>query len=300
MPQAERQRQSRRERGTRVSSYRINRLFDGTSGRALDVAVDHGFFGEPAFLTGITDIARTVDVLVAAAPDAVQLSVGQARHLQSRPGRDKPALVLRSDVANVYGPDLPGSLYSIPVERAAETACALDAVCLVVNVFDMPGQPDLRRQCVENVVRLKAACEPLGMPLMVEPLVMKADNAGGAYLVDGDVQRITALVRQAVELGADLIKADPTDDPLDYHRVIEVAGGVPVLVRGGGRVPDRELLERTAQVLEQGARGIVYGRNIIQHHDPAGITRALMAVLHRGAAVDEALALVDPAPAARS
>jgi DhnA family fructose-bisphosphate aldolase class Ia len=275
-----------------MSSYRMNRLFDGTSGRCLDVAVDHGFFGEPAFLTGITDIARTVDVLVEAAPDAVQLTVGQARHLQSRPGRDKPALVLRSDVANVYGSELPSSLYSLLIERAAETAARLDAVCVVVNVFDMPGQPELRRQCLANVVRLKAECEPLGMPLMVEPLVMKADNAGGAYLVDGDVSRIAALVRQAVELGADLVKADPTDDPADYGRVIEVAGGVPVLVRGGGRVADRELLQRTADVLAQGARGIVYGRNIIQHHDPAGITRALMAVLHRGATVEEALELV--------
>jgi DhnA family fructose-bisphosphate aldolase class Ia len=35
--------------------------------------------------------------------------------------------------------------------------------------------------------------------------------------------------------------------------------------------------------MQQGARGIVYGRNIIQHPDPAGITRALMAVVHDGA-----------------
>lgn len=279
-----------------MAVYRINRLFDGTSGRCLDVAVDHGFFGEPAFLTGIADMVRTVDVLCDAAPDAIQLTVGQARHLQSRPGRDKPALVLRSDVANVYGPELPSELFSLTIERAAEVAVRLDAVCLVVNVFDIPGQPGLRRQCLANVVRLRAECEPLGMPLMVEPLVMKAGNLGGAYQVDGDVQRITALVRQAVELGADLVKADPTDDPLDYHRVVEVAGGVPVLVRGGGRVPDRELLQRTADVLAQGARGIVYGRNIIQHHDPAGITRALMAVLHQGSDVDTALALVAAAP----
>lgn len=273
-------------------TYRLNRLFNGVSGRCLDVAVDHGFFGEPAFLTGIADMARTVDVLCEAAPDAVQLTVGQAHHLQARPGRDKPALVLRSDVANVYGPELPASLFSMPIEAAAETAVRLDAVCLVVNVFDLPGQPELRRQCLQNVVRLRAACEPLGMPLMVEPLAMKANNAGGAYLVDGDVARISALVRQAVELGADLIKADPTDDAREYHRVIEVAGEVPVLVRGGGRVPDRELLQRTTDVLEQGAVGIVYGRNVIQHHDPGGITRALMAVLHADATVAQALALV--------
>jgi DhnA family fructose-bisphosphate aldolase class Ia len=42
-------------------------------------------------------------------------------------------------------------------------------------------------------------------------------------------------------------------------------------------------------VLEQGAAGVVYGRNIIQHDKPAGITRAIMAILHEEASVDEAL-----------
>jgi len=65
---------------------------------------------------------------------------------------------------------------------------------------------------------------------------------------------------------------------------------VPLLVRGGGRVGDREILERTHAVLEQGAAGIVYGRNVIQHADPAAMTRALMAVVHEGAAPAEAVA----------
>ena len=78
-------------------------LFNPRSGRALDVAVDHGFFGEPSFLTGIEDMREVVETLVRANPDAVQLTLGQARHLQSIPGKDKPALVLRTDVANVYG-----------------------------------------------------------------------------------------------------------------------------------------------------------------------------------------------------
>jgi DhnA family fructose-bisphosphate aldolase class Ia len=65
---------------------------------------------------------------------------------------------------------------------------------------------------------------------------------------------------------------------------------VPLLVRGGGRVSDREILERTHVVLEQGAAGIVYGRNVIQHADPAGMTRALMAVVHEGATPEQALA----------
>ena len=46
-------------------------------------------------------------------------------------------------------------------------------------------------------------------------------------------------------------------------------------------------------MLEQGAAGIVYGRNVIQHDDPAGMTRALMAVVHEGATPGEALAALE-------
>jgi class I fructose-bisphosphate aldolase len=121
--------------------------------------------------------------------------------------------------------------------------------------------------------------------------VMKDATAGG-YTSDGTTAKIVPLVRQAVELGADVIKADPTDDTDDYHQVVQAAGHAPVLVRGGGRVDDDELLRRTAAVLEQGAAGIVYGRNVIQHPDPAGLTRALMAMLHEGADVDAARAML--------
>jgi fructose-bisphosphate aldolase, class I len=253
---------------------RLNRLF-AADGRCFDVAVDHGFFNEGAFLSGIEDLAAAVGTLIAAGPDAIQLSPGQAHHLQDVPGPRKPALVMRTDVANVYASELPRALYSEVVEDAVGAALRLDAACVVVNLLLLPDQPDLHQQCVRNVGALKAACAPVGMPLMVEPLAMK-----DGYGVDGDVEKIVPLVRQAVELGADVIKADPTDDLADYHRVVQAAGGAPVLVRGGGRVSDEEVLARTQALMEQGAAGIVYGRNVIQHPDPAGMTRALMAVVH--------------------
>lgn len=275
-----------------MTLYRLNRLFHPGSGRALDVAVDHGFFGEASFLTGIEDMPSVVDTLVAVAPDAIQLTIGQARLLQRHPGKAKPALVLRSDVANVYGRPLDPHLFSRHVPHAIEEAVRLDAVAVCANLMHLPGRPEIREACIASILELRREATRYGMPLMVEPLVMRGEDAEG-YSVDGDTDRIRTLVRQAVELGADLVKADPTDDVEDYHRVVEVAGDVPVLVRGGGRVDDRTLLERTAAVLEQGARGIVYGRNIIQHPDPAGITAALLSVLHDGATPEAALAALE-------
>lgn len=274
-----------------MSDYRLNRLFNPLSGRCLDVAVDHGLFGEPSFLTGIENMADVIRTLVEAAPDAIQLTVGQAPLLQSIPGKDKPALVLRTDVANVYGNPLDRSLFSRHFPDAVEQAVRLDAACVVANLLQLPDRPEVREACITTIMELRRECTRFGMPLMVEPLVM-ADNSTGGYMVDGDTTKIVALVRQARELGADLIKADPTSNVEDYHLVIQAAGDLPLLVRGGGKVSDLELLQRTEQVLKQGARGLVYGRNIIQHPDPSGITRALMAMLHDGAAAEDAIQLI--------
>lgn len=272
-------------------AYRMRRLFNPDSGRCLDIAIDHGFFGERAFLAGIENLAAAVDTLAAAGPDAIQLTPGQARLLQTQGGRDRPALVLRTDIANVYGSPLPDHMFDLTIPDAALAGVRLDAACVVVNLFDLPGRPQVREACIRAVLAVKQDCERYGMPLMVEPLVMK-ETPAGSYGVNGDLEKILPLVRQAVELGADIIKADPTDDPSQYHQVIRIAGDIPVLVRGGGKAPEAELLQRTQALLEQGIAGLVYGRNIIQHDNPVGMTRALMAMLHDNADAAAALTIL--------
>lgn len=276
-----------------MKQYRLNRLFNAKSGRCFDVAVDHGFFNQPGFLQGIEDMRVVIKTLVDAAPDAIQLTLGQARHLQEVPGRFKPSLVLRTDVANIYGKVLPESRFSLMIEETMLQAVRYDAACVCVNLFQIPGAPEVHEQCVENILRLKPQADYYGMPMMIEPLVFQENSVAGGYMVNGDETAITYLVRQAVELGADIVKADPTDDVNVYHKVIAAASGIPILVRGGGRVSDREILERTQGLLQQGAAGIVYGRNVIQHPNPKGITQALMAMVHDNASVDEALKLVN-------
>jgi DhnA family fructose-bisphosphate aldolase class Ia len=195
-----------------MTAYRLNRLFNAKSRRCFDVAIDHGFFNEYGFLAGIENIAQAVATVASAGPDAIQLTVGQAEYLQQMPGRLKPSLVLRIDVANVYGKQLPRRLYSRTIANPVEQALRLDAACMCVNLFQIPNEPEVGEQCVENILRLKPDCERYGMPLMIEPLVFQANEKAGGYMVDGDEKKIIPLVRQAAELGADVIKADPTDN----------------------------------------------------------------------------------------
>jgi len=273
------------------SKPRQNRMFSA-QGKCFDVAIDHGFFNEYSFLAGIENMKKAIETVVEAGPDCIQLSLGQARLLQEIPGKQKPGLVLRTDAANIYGNVLPRFLFSELIDQAIEQAVRMDAVAVCVNLLLLPNQPELHHQCVRNVTLLKTASEKYGMPLMVEPLVMLPNDEKGGYMVDGDLRKIMPLVRQAVELGADIIKADPCDDVTEYHRVIEVASGIPVLVRGGGRASDEEIVTRTVELMNQGASGIVYGRNVIQHPNPGGMTSALMAIVHEGASAEQALSIL--------
>jgi class I fructose-bisphosphate aldolase len=266
---------------------RMNRLF--THGRCLDVAIDHGVCNEPSFMVGLEDMGSVVDQLLAARPDAIQMNYGQADLLQARPEKDKPALVMRIDMGNPYNAQRHRVMWSMlqnhdePIIGALE----MDAAAVVVNLFMLPDEPELFRQCVENISRVRAACHRYGMPLMIEPLVMLPNNVRGGYQVDGDATKIVTLVRLAAEMGADIIKADPTDNPEDFHRVIEAAR-VPVLVRGGGKDDLRAVLTKSSALLRQGAKGLVYGRNIYQHANPKAVVAALMAMIHRAADGDEA------------
>jgi DhnA family fructose-bisphosphate aldolase class Ia len=273
--------------------HRLNR-FLAADGRCLDVAIDHGVFNEVSFLDGLEDMPAVVRSLVEAGPDAIQMNIGQADILQSIPGPRKPALVLRTDVGNLYNSTTHAVMYDQLVHWDEPIIGALkaDAAAVVCNLLLMPGQPDLHRQTVLNAARLRAVCDRYGMPLMIEPLVLQANEAKGGYQVDGNKKLIVPLVRQARELGADVIKADPTDHAEDYHEVVQAAR-CPVLVRGGGKKPIETVFAEAHSYLQQGAHGLVYGRNIYQHPNPARIVAAFMAMIHNGASVSDAVAIYE-------
>lgn len=270
-----------------TKKVRMNRLFG--NGKCLDVAIDHGVCNEPSFLGGLEDVPAVVSQLVDAGPDAIQMNYGQSDILQNIDGKNKPALVMRIDMGNPYNKERHRVMWS-QLQNSDEPiigALQMDAAAVVVNLFMLPDEPDLFRECVDNISRVRADCEKYGMPLMIEPLVMQPNSERGGYLVDGDTEKVVTLTRLAREMGADIIKADPTDIAEDFYKVIEAAR-CPVLVRGGGKEDLRAVFAKSYKLMQQGAKGMVYGRNIYQHDNPKKVVAGLMAMIHDDATDAEA------------
>ena len=68
---------------------------------------------------------------------------------------------------------------------------------------------------------------------------------------------------------------------------------VPVLIAGGPKMnSDDEIFRMVAGALQAGARGASIGRNVFQHKTPERMVQALCAMVHNGASVEEAKAIL--------
>ena len=131
-------------------------------------------------------------------------------------------------------------------------------------------------------------CEEWGMPL-----VAMMYTRGEKIEDEHDVSVVKHAARVAAEIGADIIKCDYTGSAETFREVVEGCDPVKVVIAGGAKLgEDRALLEMVAGSLEAGGAGVSIGRNAFQHENPEAITRAIVALVHEGKLVDEAMELL--------
>ena len=95
-----------------------------------------------------------------------------------------------------------------------------------------------------------------------------------------------------VELGADIVKVPYTGDMESFSDVVSSCC-VPVVIAGGERMDStRDVLQMVHDAIKAGGAGISMGRNVFQHPNRIQLVRALRAIVHENATVEEALAIV--------
>ena len=85
--------------------------------------------------------------------------------------------------------------------------------------------------------------------------------------------------RIALELGADIVKMKYNHNQDDLRWIIKSAGKTKVVIAGGSKLSDEELLKEVKEESECGTYGLAIGRNIWQRENPYGIIEKLKEII---------------------
>jgi DhnA family fructose-bisphosphate aldolase class Ia len=245
---------------------RLQRLKNPASGRILTVAVDHA----PSYgvLPGLEAIQQVVDRVAGAGPDALLLMKGTAARCFG-PHAGRVALILKSSTLSPYHSQ--HDVWVSPVEDALRLGA--DAIAMALTV----GSPH-QAALLDNLAALVRQAEGVGLPVVVHAY------PNGELVPPDEVytaERVGYASRLAMELGVDIVKTFYTGSAESFARVVEMAAPALVVAAGGPRLEtDADVLRMARAVVQAGAAGLTFGRNIWQSDDPAGLIEALKGILH--------------------
>ena len=115
---------------------------------------------------------------------------------------------------------------------------------------------------------------------------------GDKVLAENDEQYVKIAARVASEMGADMVKVSFTGSVESFARVVE-GSSIPVLIAGGEKAKNtRDVLTNVKMAIDAGGKGVSMGRNVFQHENPSLLLQAVSKIVHEGASVNEALAML--------
>ncbi len=260
-------------------AMRLKRVID-PDGVSVICALDHGMTS-PTFLEPLADIAMRTREAVAGGSNVIMMSKGMIRIAQDAFAPTTSLALLLSASAGPGG-DRPEIVQIADVEEAL--VLGADAVVLFTALGGdtEPGMVDI----LSTVGR---ECAALGMPFIAEAEFPTTYATVEALKDQYGFEYLRRNVRLCAELGADIVKTNWPGDQDSFGRCVEAASGVPVVLAGGSRLEDAELLHRMGQAMEAGAIGCSVGRNIFMHPRPQAITRALSRVIRERWSAQKAL-----------
>ena len=257
---------------------RLNRIFSGPSGRVVTVAIDHPIAFSYDINAHLHHIRDLLPRIVEGQPDAVTMMKGAADHAWG-PFAGRVPLIVQT---TCFTPAIPNRDHQIGfVEDALRLGA--DAIAMTITVGT-----EHQGDGVAMLGRLVRDAAPVGLPVVAH-IYPKGERVpeGGRYTAPWSQYA----ARVGAEVGVDVVKTDYTGSAESFRQVVE-ACPVPVVAAGGQRLDSlRDVLEMAQAVVEAGGAGLTVGRNVWESPDVAGTIRALKAVVHEGASVDDALGL---------
>jgi class I fructose-bisphosphate aldolase len=249
----------------------------------IDQGLEHGpidFFPNPDSL----DPEYEYKLALEGNFSAIALHIGLASKFMSKYAGRVPVILKINGKTNI-----PSDAQAFsPLTATVEDAVRLGADAVGYTLYT--GSPAQDRD-IAQAMQVRADCDRYGMPLIVwsYPRGEAIGKKGGK----DSLYAVEYAARVAQEIGADIVKVNypvagekDKEAPSPYNtlsltadqmfeRVVKAAGRTMVMVSGGEKMSDEDLLKKVRTTMGSGATGIIFGRNLWQrkHDDALAITR---------------------------
>lgn len=248
---------------------RLSRVL-GKDGKCFFMPIDHGYFQGPTRC--LEKPAETIKPLMPFC-DALFVTRGVLRSVIDAAG-SKPIILRVSGGTSMAGKDLANEGLTTSIDEIIR----LNAQAVGVSIF-IGSQYE--KQTLLNLSSLVNQCEQYGIPVM-------AVTAVGKELEKRDARYLGLCCRIAAELGAKIVKTYWCED---FDKVVNGCP-VPVVMAGGPKCKnEREVFEFVHDGMQKGSIGINLGRNVWQNPHPVAVAKALAAIIHQSASVDDAVSI---------
>jgi len=236
-------------------------------GKTLIVPMDHGVSRPVEGIQRIDSMLEAIDGLA----DAVVLHKGIVKNSRYVAEMETGLIVHLSGSTHYKANE---KVIVCSVENAIRLGA--DAVSVHVNIGS-----ETEGEQLKDLGAVSEICDSYGMPL----LAMIYPRGNG---VEVNTESVKHAVRLGYELGADIVKTAYTGSTESFAEVLEYAN-IPVVVAGGAKKSEVELIRDIRDAILAGAAGVAIGRNVFQSANPALIVKALKRVIHNGMSAEEAM-----------
>lgn len=256
-------------------TLRMQRILSPLTGRTVIIPLDHGAGEGP--MPGIEDMEQVVREISLGGANAIIGHFGMGMNAAHAKQPETAFIYHLSVSTRVNATDKNDKVLVNSVERAL--CMGADGISVHVNVGSLNESQQLA-----DLGFVAGECHKYGLPL----IAMMYPRGEGLTADPKSLDMVALAARVGAELGADIVKTYYTGDKESFAKVC-ASCPVPVVIAGGAKGGDREVLQMVKDVIDAGGAGVTMGRNVFQHAKRQAFVEAICAIVHDDASVDEAL-----------
>lgn len=256
---------------------RMNNIFR-RDGRAFVLAMDHS---SQMYSPDLKDPGHIIRECAAGGVDAFLTTYGIIKGFQADFGN--AGIIMRADggASMIRKPQSPLELL-----YSAEDAVRVGADAMLC--MSLPGA-QTNEHSLKYLAKLAADCEKYALPVCAEALPYGFERPEGIDTRAIDLMSFAC--RQAADFGADFVKSEYVGG--EAFRQVAENCYVPILVLGGGKAKELEdIFAHIRAAMDNGAKGVIMGRNIVRHENVGAVCAAIAAIIHDDASPEDALKII--------